>query len=122
MRRASEMLEDALSKIEDRRHWLKGKWAGKDRTNFCAVGAIRESVYQGPSHRRREADEIITEYFEMNKNALIHFNDSKNTTHDQLLGLFRKAIRKAKAQEGEVIEMPPVIETEEIERVPELVA
>lgn len=104
-----ELLSQARAWLSDRKHWIKGDlFRGRkynstgnvgDVTATCAVGALMKAAgMEGAGDPRKLhayqllASEVIPHY-----NSIEDFNDSPRTTHKGILGLFDRAMAKAKA-------------------------
>lgn len=112
-----EILEKALSLIENERNWCQGTILGP-RNSTCALGAVVQASLGYFKNDWRDsadgmtlraisalADHIPVPFFRPAPREVIwHFNDT--STHAEVTDLFRKAIRKEKAKLGIEIEVP----------------
>ena len=110
--KTSEVLTKARELIEKPEIWTKGEYARDESGNscrptgpfarcFCALGAVKAAGnYKGDNN---PAAEKLTESLERDRFRWVClFNDSKDTTHADVLALFDKAIATAKNQEETV--------------------
>lgn len=98
------VLKKALKKISNPNNWVKehyavdahGGVAGCDDTAacaWCAMGAVGAATSNIQLQLRAETLlESITGV------GIENFNDSEDTTHDDIVSVFKKAIRRARAQ------------------------
>lgn len=109
------LLERALSKIEDRAHWVKGASAKDVNGNvlsdvhsrkaccFCMSGAVNRCTPRGfdpVGALRWKAQNLLLEaidelYPKRASGSIPSFNDDKATKHAQVVKVFKKAIEAA---------------------------
>lgn len=118
------VLELAKSYIQDEKHWLKDSyaqdkdhilalWDSDDAVCFCTAGAVKRASFKsGISYYSKLAnlvmrvlnntvtnenieDELTNSFFI----SAILYNDSKNTTHQDIINMFDKTIQSLKDKE-----------------------
>ncbi len=111
--KAVTLLKKALTLLSKKERWKKGSMADDAKGNpvpanarsarcFCAVGAVTR--YAGDlrdSLAFMEFDAALAALDDALPNKrwgdIVTYNDSKRTTHEQILSVFRRAIKKLEA-------------------------
>lgn len=101
-----ELLSKARAWLSNRKHWVKNRlFRGRlfnttgnleDVTATCAVGALMMAAGMNDSVSIRNLHAYKLLATEANGN-IEGFNDKTSTTHKKILGLFDRAMAKAKA-------------------------
>lgn len=93
-----EVLTKAQDLIRDPKHWTKGSFAINKNGNrvdpssdkafcFCMVGAI----YRTGSDRNKESEAINVLSTQTTGGAILVFNDSPTTSHEEVMSAFDRA-------------------------------
>jgi hypothetical protein len=101
-----EILLDARARISDGNRWLKGDFQKGDR--HCLVAALAlacdNRAFQSPTKAERKLCRVLVQQLPREGNLWRHmiciaprqrlmaFNDSPRTRHDDVMGLFDRAI------------------------------
>lgn len=112
-----EILTNAKALIAEPDHWIKGNWTDSSKVCFCAMGAIATAMgYDAYNimtdynfdQTRILHDHAVSDHLRsamgvdrhgLTRSSIADVNDMKDTTHEQMMGYFDKAIELAKAKQ-----------------------
>lgn len=106
-----ELLQLGKKVIEDPNNWIKGHYAqdksgkisdpsSEDATCFCSLGALYKAAGdQIESMEVYQAERILNHLTP--RFNVVNFNDDPNVSHDQVMGLWDEAIKRAEEKESQ---------------------
>lgn len=113
----SEFLEKSFYYIDSPDKWIQGRANNRDCTKFCSVGAISRVCDVYGAYRISEFRSLIAESIKTLTNAMdvptrstsiVVYND--HNTYETVREAWLRAIRMAKINEAESIQIPEVAE------------
>jgi hypothetical protein len=88
-----DTLIKARALIDTPHKWIKNRYAGwreDDIACYCAYGALEQAVNFNPTIKKPAYDVLAS--FVPNGEIVVSYNDHYDTTHEDIMNLFDKAI------------------------------